>query len=125
MEDKRSYFYYSVRRSVSADNFIMLIVFCLTVKSIKFVDKDWKFTGVNLAENRIHLPETTRRAPTVGLILGQRRRPWANIMPTVGECLMFAGVLALPEWQTPERRPNVGLMLVQTVTSDRIVIFIS
>ena len=32
-----------------------------------------------------------RRWPDVGLLLGQRRRRWANSKPTVGQRLMFAG----------------------------------
>ena len=28
---------------------------------------------------------------TVGLMLGQRRRRWANIKPTVFQCVVFAG----------------------------------
>ena len=33
----------------------------------------------------------TRRPPNVGSMLGQRRRRWTNIEPTLGERLVFAG----------------------------------
>ena len=32
-----------------------------------------------------------RRWPNVGLLLGQRRRRWANSKPTLGQRLMFPG----------------------------------
>ena len=34
--------------------------------------------------------------PNVGLILNQRRRPWPNIKPTLGQRLVFARTLRLP-----------------------------
>ena len=34
----------------------------------------------------------TRRWPNVGLMLGQRRRRWASISPTVGQRIVFAGL---------------------------------
>ena len=36
-------------------------------------------------------PENTRRWPNAGLMLAQRRRRWANISPTLGQRLVFAG----------------------------------
>ena len=33
----------------------------------------------------------TRRSPNVGTMLVQRRRRWANIVPTLAERLVFAG----------------------------------
>ena len=36
-------------------------------------------------------PANTRRLPDVGTTLGQRRKRCADIVPTLGECLMFAG----------------------------------
>ena len=36
-------------------------------------------------------PANTRRWPSVGLMLGQRRRQWANISPTLDQRLLFAG----------------------------------
>ena len=35
-----------------------------------------------------------RRWPNVGIVLGQRRRRWANSIPTLGQRLMFAGMAA-------------------------------
>ena len=37
-------------------------------------------------------PANTRRSPIVGSMLVQRRRRWANIEPTMGEHLVFAGL---------------------------------
>ena len=39
-----------------------------------------------------HIPANSRRSPKVGLMLGQRRRRWTNIEPTLGERLVFAGI---------------------------------
>ena len=36
-------------------------------------------------------PANTRRWPNVGLMLGQRRRRWANVCPTFVQRLVFAG----------------------------------
>ena len=36
-------------------------------------------------------PASTRRWPIVGLTLDQRRGRWANVSPTVGQRLVFAG----------------------------------
>ena len=38
-------------------------------------------------------PANMRRCPNVGLLLGQRRRRWANSKPALGQRLMFAGHL--------------------------------
>ena len=38
------------------------------------------------------IPANPRRSPNVGTMLGQRRRRWANIVPTLGEHLVFAGI---------------------------------
>ena len=38
--------------------------------------------------------QNTRRSPKVGSMLDQRRRRWANIEPTMGKCLMFAGSIS-------------------------------
>ena len=37
-------------------------------------------------------PANTRRWTNVGLMLGQRRRRWANINTTLVQCLVFAGI---------------------------------
>ena len=34
-----------------------------------------------------------RHSPSVGLMLGQRRRRWTNIEQTMGECLFLLGLL--------------------------------
>ena len=36
-------------------------------------------------------PANTRRWPSVGIMLGQRRRRWANFNSTLGKRLVFAG----------------------------------
>ena len=38
-----------------------------------------------------HYQVNMRRWPNVGLLLGHRRRRWANSEPTVGQRLMFTG----------------------------------
>ena len=38
------------------------------------------------------LPANTRRRPNAELMLGQSRRRWANINPTLGQGLVFAGI---------------------------------
>ena len=38
-----------------------------------------------------HSQKNTRHSPNVGLMLGQRRRRWTNIEPTLGESHVFAG----------------------------------
>ena len=35
------------------------------------------------------LPTSIRHSPNVGLMLGQRRRRWANIKPTLGEYIVL------------------------------------
>ena len=42
------------------------------------------------------IPANTRRSANVGLMLGQRRRRWPNIKPTLAERLVFAGM----SWDT-------------------------
>ena len=34
----------------------------------------------------------TKHSPEFGTMLGQRLRRWPNIVPVLGECLVFAGV---------------------------------
>ena len=38
-------------------------------------------------------PANTRRSPDVGTTLGQRRRRWPNVVPTLGKCFVFAGTV--------------------------------
>ena len=42
-------------------------------------------------KDRNKLPASTSPAPNVGTMLGQRLRRWSNIVPTLGERLVFAG----------------------------------
>ena len=39
------------------------------------------------------IPANTRRWPKMGLMLGQRRRRWANVSATLGQRIVFAGIL--------------------------------
>ena len=39
------------------------------------------------------VPGHTRRSPSVGKMFAQRRRRWANIVPSLGERFVFAGWL--------------------------------
>ena len=60
----------------------------LHLNKFKSVD----YLNIHLTNNQVRLsPTNTRRWPKVGLLLGQRRRRWANIPPTLGQRLMFAG----------------------------------
>ena len=38
------------------------------------------------------IPANTGRPPDVGLLLGQRRRRWPNIIPTLGMSPVFSGM---------------------------------
>ena len=44
-------------------------------------------------------PANTRRSPTVGTMSGQRRRRWANIVPTFGEDIFLLGISSC--WRDP------------------------
>ena len=46
-----------------------------------------------------YIPVNTRRLPNAGLMLGQRRRRWANIKAALGERLVFAGIRRDPHIQ--------------------------
>ena len=50
--------------------------------------------------------KNTRRSPNVGTMSGQRRRQWANIVPTLGERPVFSGKLLS---FLKERRPLESL----------------
>ena len=41
------------------------------------------------------LPSKQIHSPKVGSMLDQRRRRWASIDPTLGECIVFAGLLII------------------------------
>ena len=51
-----------------------------------------------------HHPAGTRHRPDDGSMLGQRRRRWTNIDPSLGQCLVFA-------WQCPLSSHCSGLHL--------------
>ena len=38
------------------------------------------------------MPANTKRSPNVGTMLAHRLRHWPNIVPTLGERLVFAGM---------------------------------
>ena len=44
----------------------------------------------------IGYPENTRHWSNAGLMLGRRRRRWANMNPTLVQCLAFAGLCLRP-----------------------------
>ena len=51
-------------------------------------------------------PANTRRLTNAGLMLGQRRRRWTNIKPTLGKRLVLAGCLFdLRNQQTQDVQP--------------------
>ena len=41
----------------------------------------------------VPIPANTGHCPCVVSMLAQRRRRWANIEPTHGQCLVFAGII--------------------------------
>ena len=43
---------------------------------------------------KCHYPVHTSRSPNVGLMLGLRRRRWANIEPTFGQRLVYTGYIS-------------------------------
>ena len=45
----------------------------------------------NVERQQTQLLLVSTRSPNVGSMLGQRRRRWANIEPTLSEHLVFAG----------------------------------
>ena len=49
----------------------------------------------NIRSSLGHIPANTRRSPNLGTMLGQSRRQRASIVPTLGERLVFAGILCL------------------------------
>ena len=51
-------------------------------------ESSWKSA---LNSNCKHQPVNTRRSANVGTMLAQRRRRWANIVPTSAERLVFVG----------------------------------
>ena len=52
----------------------------------------WSFNPVcSTSDGSIGKPANTRHPHNVGPMLGQRRRRWTNIGPTLGRCLVFAG----------------------------------
>ena len=56
------------------------------------------FTFSSYSENTDHEPSCTpvnTRRVSVGLMLSQRRRRWANIKTTLAQCLMLAGITLL------------------------------
>ena len=73
----------------------------------------WLFTAKNNVPVRLRVrvhfirssPANTRRWPNDGLMLDQRRRRWANIHPTLGQRLVFAGPNVTP-WNRVNSRPS-------------------
>ena len=60
------------------------------------------------------LHANTKHPSNVGLMLGQRRRPWTSIAPTLDQRVMFAGMLATGANPANKRRSsNVVLKLGQ------------
>ena len=49
----------------------------------------------------IYIPANMGRWASVGLLLGQRRRRWANSKPTLGQRLLFAGNISIRSTKQP------------------------
>ena len=56
------------------------------------------------------IPANTGHSHEAGLMLDQRRRRWVNIKPTLGECLVFAGIAYRPT--DVERQKAVAELLL-------------
>ena len=103
-------------RSLSPEVTLCLLLYPTdNVKHFRSINKDynWSISSVEIVTlfawsnreisrvSRIHNttkyiasgsnPDNTRRWPNVGLMLGQRRRRWASVSPTLGQCFVFAG----------------------------------
>ena len=68
----------------------------LKVRRIQTEEGHWIAAGLNLRFHQLEwqtIPAITRRLTSVGLKLGQRRRRWANIKPTLVQRFVFAGIL--------------------------------
>ena len=50
------------------------------------------FTSLELIPIMYYIPANTRRSPNVGTLSAHRLLRWPNIVPTLGERLMFAGI---------------------------------
>ena len=57
-------------------------------------------------------PANTRRSPNVGTMLGQRRRRWTNIVPTLGECFCGQDMINRSIYFTEDTR-NIQLTMDQ------------
>ena len=54
--------------------------------------------------------DNERRLANVGAMLGQRRRRWANIVPTLAKRLVLAGVYLIAESCTVDNNNNTMLV---------------
>ena len=57
---------------------------------------DYSGRIVDLMNKNSRNPANTRRSPNDGTMLANRPRRWPNIVPTLGERLVFAGNSMLP-----------------------------
>ena len=67
------------------------------------------------------IPENTRRSASVGTMLGQRRRRWANIVPTLSERLVFSGWLF--SVQTDQHVANNSMSFHQTRDVEPVLVW--
>ena len=59
-------------------------------------------------------PANTMHQPNVGPMLGQRRRRWTNIGPTLGRCIVFAGHYP---WIVAQQTQVIHTMMFQCCSS--------
>ena len=109
-------------------NYISLIVFINNQVVVKALRMRWcadsgKMRQQTRKQRQDELHETGRvisqqTRDIVGLMLGQRRRRWANINPTMAQCLVFAGYKWKPiNTATSAWWPYIVSMLVQRCTN--------
>ena len=68
------------------------------------------------------IPENTRRLANVGTVLGQRRGRWANIVLTLAERLVLAGMRLLGCFNTCEVSRYCLSALHSSIVPDAVVV---
>ena len=95
-----------------------------------FIVGTWGVKGQGLINERLIMsnnPANTRRSPNASTMMDQRRKRWANVVPTLGECFLFAGkpvqlllvrqVVIMCYWGQHITVTNVDPMLIRCWTS--------
>ena len=89
-----------------------------TVSSSMRVNKlSWRYLQIRPTSNVV-IPANMRRWPNVDLLLGHRRRRWANSKPALGQRLVFVGMApyALIAAVSLAIRIHLKLTLLEVIT---------